>query len=282
MRLGGRRGRGILFKIIAYLLLVTGALVVTLPFFWMISTSLKKPGTEFAIPIQWLPHPVRWYNYREAWSMLPFNRWVLNSLEITALCTIGHLVSTSIVAYGFARIDFPGRDKLFIVVLSTMMLPWPSVVAPLFLYYQAIGWLDTYLPLVVPAYFASNAFYVFVLRQFFLTLPRDLEDAARVDGCSTFGVLWHVGLPHIRPALGIVAVFSFMAHWNDFLGPLIFLASQDRFTAALGLRFFQGLYVIQWPLLMAVSLVIVSPCILVFFIAQKYYIQGIVITGVKG
>jgi ABC-type glycerol-3-phosphate transport system permease component len=162
------------------------------------------------------------------------------------------------------------------------MLPYPSVIVPLFILYKSFGWLDTFLPLTIPAFFGVNAFYIFLLRQFFKTVPLDLDDAARIDGCSTFGVFRYVALPLIRPALGVVLVFSFIGHWNDFLGPLIYLSSPEKFTLALGLRYFQGQDRVEWTLLMAASLIVVLPCIVIFFVAQKYYIQGIVITGVKG
>ncbi len=269
-------------KILAYILLTIGSFLVMLPFFWMISTSLKRPGTEFTFPIEWIPRPPNWSNYPNGWTVLPFSEWALNTIQITFFSTLGGVISSAIVGFGFARIRFPGRDFFFILVLATMMLPYPSVIVSLFILYKQLGWIDTFLPLTVPAFFAVNAFYVFVLRQFFMTLPTELDDAARVDGCSTFGIFRHIAIPSVRPALGIIVVFSFMQHWNDFLGPLIYLSSNDRFTLALGLRFFQAQYRVEWTLLMAVSLIVLSPCIILFFIAQKYYIQGIVISGLKG
>lgn len=269
-------------KVIVYILLILGSILVMLPFLWMISTSLKKPGTEFTIPIQWIPNPPRWQNYPEGWSVLPFSLWLLNTVTITVVATLGFLISSALIGFGFARIDFPGRTVLFMLVLATMMLPYPSIIVPLFLLYKNLGWLDTFKPLTIPTFFGVNAFYIFLLRQFFKTIPLDLDDAARVDGCTTFGVFRYIAAPLIKPALGIIFVFSFMQNWNDFLGPLIYLSSTEKFTLALGLRFFQSQYRVEWTLLMAVSLVVLSPCIVLFFIAQKYYIQGIVITGIKG
>jgi len=269
-------------KFISYLLLILGSLFVMLPFFWMISTSLKKPGTEFSFPIQWIPRPFHWDNYPLAWTTLPFNTWLVNTLVITLSTIIGHLLSSALVAFGFARIQFPGRDFLFLLVLATLMLPYPSVIIPLFILFKNLGWIDTFRPLIVPAFFATNAFYIFILRQFFRTIPTEMDDAARVDGCSTFGIFRYIALPLIQPALGIIVVFSFMDHWNDFLSPLIYLSSTDKFTLALGLRYYQGQYRVEWTLLMAASLVVLAPCIILFFIAQRYYIQGIVITGLKG
>jgi ABC-type glycerol-3-phosphate transport system permease component len=265
-----------------YLTLIACSILIALPFLWMISTSLKRPGTEFLYPVQWIPSPPRWGNYPAAWTVMPFNTWAINTIMITGLATIGHVASCALIAFGFARINFPGRNALFILVLATMMVPYPAVIVPLFILYKNLGWIDTFLPLIIPAYFGVNAFFIFLLRQFFKTVPMDLDDAARIDGCSTFGVFWHIALPLIRPALGVVLVFSFMHHWNDFLAPLIYLSSTEKFTLAMGLRFFQGQDRVEWTLLMAASLIVVAPCIVLFFIAQKYYIQGIVISGVKG
>ncbi len=280
--LRSRRRQDLLLKTVVYLLLFIGAFGVMLPFFWMISTSLKKPGTEFTFPIEWIPVPPRFGNYWTAWTILPFNQWLVNTIRITGLSILGHIVSCAIVGFGFARIRFPGRDAIFLLVLATMMLPYPSIIIPLFILFKELGWINTILPLVVPTFFATSAFYIFLLRQFFMTLPLELDDAARVDGCSTFGIFYRICVPLIKPALGIILVFSFMNHWNDFLGPLIFLSDLDKYTLALGLRFFQGQHRVEWTLLMASSLIILSPCIVLFFIAQKNYIQGIVITGVKG
>jgi ABC-type glycerol-3-phosphate transport system permease component len=272
----------ILHKVFVYTCLVVGTVVIMIPFFWMITTSLKKSGTEFTFPIEWLPNPPRWKNYVDGWTVLPFNRWAVNSVRISALAIAGSVISSAIVGFGFGRIRFPGRDALFMLVLATMMLPFPSVIVPLFLLFKRIGWIDTILPLTVPTFFGANAFFIFLLRQFFRTLPLDLDDAARVDGCNTFHVFLRICLPLIRPALGIIFVFSFMHNWNDFLGPLIFLSHTTKYTLALGLRYFQSQYRVEWALMMAVSLIILTPNIVLFFLAQKYYIQGIVVSGVKG
>jgi ABC-type glycerol-3-phosphate transport system permease component len=281
-RLHGQKAQGHITKFVVYVLLILGSLFVMLPFFWMLSTSLKRPGTEFMFPIEWIPRPPRWGNYPLAWTRLPFNTWLVNTVIITLFSIIGHLISSAVVAFGFARIQFPGRDLLFLLVLATLMLPYPSVIIPLFILFKNLGWIDTFRPLIIPTFFATDAFYVFVLRQFFRTIPTEMDDAARVDGCSTFGIFRHIALPLIQPALGIILVFSFMHHWNDFLGPLIYLSSTDKFTLAIGLRYFQGQYRVEWTLLMASSIIVLLPCIVLFFIAQRYYIQGIVITGLKG
>ena len=277
-----RNWGALLHKVFVYTCLVVGTVVIMIPFFWMITTSLKKSGTEFTFPIEWLPNPPRWKNYVDGWTVLPFNRWAVNSVRISALAIAGSVISSAIVGFGFGRIRFPGRDALFLLVLATMMLPFPSVIVPLFLLFKRIGWIDTILPLTVPTFFGANAFFIFLLRQFFRTLPLDLDDAARVDGCNTFHVFLRICLPLIRPALGIIFVFSFMHNWNDFLGPLIFLSHTTKYTLALGLRYFQSQYRVEWALMMAVSLIILTPNIVLFFLAQKYYIQGIVVSGVKG
>ena len=193
------------------------------------------------------------------------------------------MVSCAIVGFGFARIRFVGRDVLFLLVLATLMLPYPSVLAPLFLLFKNLGWIDTFLPLIVPTFFASNAFYIFLLRQFFRTIPMELDDSARVDGCNTFGVFWHIALPLTRPAMGIIAVFAFMFHWNDFLGPLIFLSSTENFTLALGLQLFMSrLGTTPWHLLMSATTLMVGPVLVLFLLTQRSFVEGISTSGTKG
>jgi len=268
-------------KTIIYFILISGGIIILIPFFWMISTSLKVPGRELIYPPEWIPHPAQWSNYPEAWTILPFTQWFKNTLFITFFSIIGTIVSVSLVAYSFARLKYPGRDTLFLVCLATMMLPYQVIMIPVFILFRYLGWIDTFKPLIIPSYFAVGAFFVFLMRQFYLTIPAELEDAAKIDGCGAFGIFWRIMLPLSKPALGIVAVFSFLAYWNDFLGPLIYLSSVEKFTLSLGLRFFQSQYNVKWNFLMADSILILLPCIIIFFIAQKYYIQGIVITGIK-
>ncbi len=268
-------------KMTIYFLLILGGIIILLPFFWMVSTSLKVPGRELIYPPEWIPRPAQWGNYYEAWTILPFTRWFANTLLITIFSIIGTVTSVSLVAYSFARLRYPGRDILFLVCLATMMLPYQVTMIPIFILFRYLGWINTFKPLIIPSYFAVGAFFVFLMRQFYLTIPAELEDAAKIDGCGAFGIFWRIMLPLSRPALGIVAVFGFLGHWNDFLGPLIYLSSVEKFTLAVGLRFFQSQYNVQWNLLMAASIVVLLPCIIIFFVAQKYYIQGIVITGIK-
>jgi multiple sugar transport system permease protein len=264
-----------------YGLLLLASLVFLLPLFWMISSSLKPDWQVMANPPVWIPNPPRWANYREALTYLPFGRYALNTLIISAGAIVGHVLSCTIVAYGFARLEAPGKGFLFALLLSTLMLPYPVTMVPLFALFNALGWIDTFLPLIVPAFF-GNAFYIFLLRQFFLTLPPELEHAARIDGANTLQILYHVILPISTPALATVVIFTFQATWNDFLQPLIFLQDQSRYTLTLGLNFFRGSFQVQWSYLMAASLVVVLPVVVVFFLAQRLFIQGIAMTGIRG
>jgi len=268
-------------RAVVYLLLCLAALVFVLPLFWMLSSSLKPEWQVLAAPPVWIPNPPRWANYPEALTYLPFGRYALNTLIISVGAIIGHLLSCTIVAYGFARLTAPGKGFFFALLLSTLMLPYPVTMVPLFALFNQLGWIDTFLPLIVPAFF-GNAFYIFLLRQFFLTLPPELEDAAHIDGANTLQILLHVILPISTPALATVVIFTFQASWNDFLQPLIFLQDQSRYTLTLGLNFFRGSFQVRWSYLMAVSLVVVLPVILVFFFAQRLFIEGIAMTGIKG
>ncbi len=269
-------------RVIVWTLLVAGALVMLLPFLWLVSTSLKEQRQIFVYPPQWIPDPIRWQNYPEALTSLPFARYTLNTLIITSLTMIGVLLTSSLCAYGFARLRFPGRDLIFMVLLSTLMLPYAVIMIPQYIMFKYLGWIDTYLPLVVPFWFGGGIFNVFLLRQFFRTIPADLTEAARIDGASELRIYWRIMLPLAGPALAVVAIFTFINTWNDFLGPLIYLSSQTKYTMALGLASFKGLYATQWHYLMAASTVMVIPIIVLFFLAQRYFVQGIVMTGTKG
>ena len=257
------------------------ALLFLIPFLWMISSSLKPNYQIFAVPPQWIPNPPQWNNYTEALTTLPFDRYMVNTAIITGLTIVGHVLSCTLIAYAFARLRAPGRDVLFLVVLATMMLPYPVTMVPLYVLFKQLGWINTFLPLTVPAFFGS-AFYIFLLRQFFLTIPPDFEDAATIDGANTLQILWRVILPLSMPAVATVAIFTFQASWNDFLAPLIYLQKPDLYTVTLGLQFFRSTYTTNWAYLMAASLVTSLPVIVVFFLAQRYFIEGITLSGVKG
>ncbi|NTU81933.1 MAG: carbohydrate ABC transporter permease [Chloroflexales bacterium] len=276
-----QRRRGIAGRALALLLLLAAAVLFLIPLLWMISSSLKPDYAIFAVPPQLIPNPPRWANYPEALTFVPFGRYTLNTLIISAVTIVGHLLSCTVVAYAFARLHAPGRDALFLVVLATMMLPYPVTMVPLYVLFQSLGWINTFLPLTVPAFFGSPL-YIFLLRQFFLTLPIDLEDAARIDGANTAQIIWHVILPLSRPALATVAIFTFQSTWNDFLAPLIYLQNPQNYTVTLGLQFFRTSYTTSWAYLMAASLVTVLPVVIVFLLAQRLFIEGIALTGMKG
>jgi ABC-type glycerol-3-phosphate transport system permease component len=275
-----QRARRRLGLAVSYLLALAVAAFFLLPLFWMISSSLKPNYQVLEFPPRWLPDPIQWSNYREALTYVPFGRYALNTLLISLLVILGHILSCTLVAYAFARLRAPGKGPLFLVLLATMMLPYPVTMIPLYVGFNALDWVNTFLPLVVPAFFGSP-FYIFLLRQFFLTLPPALEDAARVDGANTLQILWHVILPLSRPAMATVAIFTFQTTWNDFLPPLIYLHDQSLYTVSLGLNFFRSSYDVRWNYLMAASLVTMLPVIVLFFLAQRQFIKGIALTGLK-
>jgi ABC-type glycerol-3-phosphate transport system permease component len=277
-----KRYQHLIFNIIAYLLCTAGAVLFILPFIWMISTSLKDSTAVFTFPPQWIPHPMKWSNYPESWTLLPFTRFLINTCLITFSCIIGQAVSASLVAYGFARMEFKGNRILFIILISTMMLPGQVTMIPSFLIFKVLHWINTFKPLIVPAFFGGGAFFIFLLRQFFLTIPRDLDEAATIDGCNKFDIFWRIMLPLSKPVLAAVVVFSFIGNWNDFMGPLIYLNSEQNYTLAVGLNLFQGYHTTAYNLLMAASLIVLLPVLIIFFLAQRYFIEGITLTGIKG
>ncbi|MFN3979990.1 MAG: carbohydrate ABC transporter permease [Caldilinea sp.] len=257
------------------------AILFLIPLLWMLSSSLKPTYQIFETPPRWIPNPPRWENYSEALTTLPFALYLRNTAVITLLTIVGHLLSCTLIAYAFARLRAPGRDALFVVMLATMMLPYPVTMTPLYVIFNRLGWINTILPLTVPAFFGS-AFYIFLMRQFFMTIPRDFEDAARIDGANTLQIIGRIMAPMAMPALATVALFTFQATWNDFLAPLIYLQRPELYTVTLGLQFFRSTYTTNWAYLMAASLVTTLPVIVVFFAAQRYFIEGITLTGVKG
>ncbi len=268
-------------RLLVYSLLALGTVVFMLPFYWMVISSLKPSYAVLKVPPDWLPIPPRWENFPEALTYVPFGRYTLNTLLVTVFSVIGTLFSSTLVAYGFARLRAPGKNALFLLLLATMMLPYPVTMVPVFVIFSKLGWINTFRPLIVPT-FLGVPFYIFLLRQFFMTIPRELEDAARIDGANTLQIIWHVIVPLSKPALAAVAIFTFQSTWNDFLGPLIYLNDQSRYTISLGLSFFRSTYQVNWAYLMAASLVTMLPIIVVFFFAQRVFIQGITLTGIKG
>jgi multiple sugar transport system permease protein len=264
-----------------FVLLCFGSMLFSIPLLWTASTALKTNEQVFAVPPQWLPNPVQWDNFRLAWTELPFPMFVTNTIIITVLSTFGQVFSASLVAYGFARFKFRGKNALFYVLLSTMMLPSQVTMIPVFLMWRKLGLIDTFAPLILPAFFGGGAFTIFLLRQFFLTVPRELDEAAMMDGASPITIWWKILLPLSRPALITVGLFSFLGHWDDFMGPLIYLNSMEKYTVSIGLRLFQDMFGSQLELLMAASLIHILPTIVLFFFAQRYFVKGIAMTGLK-
>jgi ABC-type glycerol-3-phosphate transport system permease component len=275
---------------VVYLAVVAIAVLFFAPFLWTITTSLKRVDEVYLYPPTLFPQVPQFGNYSEVFQQVPFGLWFRNSAIITILGTLGTLSSTTVVAYGFARKRFPGRQVLFLLVLSTMILPGEVTIIPQYLVFQRLGWVDTFLPLIVPGYLAVGAFYIFLMRQFILTIPLDFDEAATLDGAGTLRILWSVLLPLIQPAIITVAILSFLGTWDDFFTPLIYLNSTENLTVSVGLNYFQtsaayagsdaGKPVEQ--LLMAASLMAAAPVIALFFLAQRYFIRGIVMSGIKG
>ena len=264
-----------------YAILLLGAVLVFFPFAWTISTSLKTEQQTLAYPPTWVPDPVQWENYPDALTARPFGRYYVNTTIITTLSVIGQVLSSAVVAYGFARFRFPGRGFIFLVLLSTLMIPFHMLIIPRFILFRYLGWLDTFLPLIVPNFF-GGAFSIFLLRQYFLTIPLDLDEAAKMDGANAFQIFMSIILPLARPALGAVAVFEFVSTWNDFLGPLIYLSSDRNYTVSIGLAAFRNDYFTAWHLFMAASAVAMLAPLIVFFVAQRYFISGVALTGSGG
>ncbi|MCY3994061.1 MAG: carbohydrate ABC transporter permease [Caldilineaceae bacterium] len=260
--------------------------LMALPFFWMLSTSLKVEQQVYLFPPIWIPNPWAWENYRiSLFDILPFTRFFLNTIYITVTATVGAVLSSSMVAFAFARLRWPGRDKVFLLVLATMMVPTYSTIVPRFILFRHLDWVDTFWPLIVPLWFGGSAFFIFLMRQFYMTIPIDLDEAAGIDGCSEFRIWWSIILPLSRPALATITILSFMARWNDFFDPLIFLNTMENFTVALGLNMFRAaieIYGVRYHWLMAASLTVLLPGLIIFFFFQKTFVQGVVMSGIKG
>ena len=272
-------------RIVTYLLLGLGAAFIMVPLYWMLATSLKTEGALFVLPPQVFPDPVVWRNYTDVWTIQPFTRYFANTIFITLLAMGGELFSCSLVAYGFARFRFPGRDALFLLLLSTMMLPDIITMIPSFLIWRALGRVDTFSPLTVGALFAWGPAYTFLLRQFFLTVPREIEEAAIIDGANVVQIFGRVMLPLVKPALLAVAVFSFKGNWNNFMGPLIYINTPEKYPVILGLyAFSQSLSkeAPKWHYMMAMTVIMSLPVLVLYFRAQKHFIEGLVVGGVKG
>ena len=280
----GAHVRRALGRVALYALICLGAFIFTLPFLWMLSTAVTPKEWVGVVPKRWIPPWLEWSNYVKPWTYFPFATFYRNTLIVTSANVVGVLVSASLVAFGFARIRFWGRDVIFLMTLATMMLPGQVTLIPQFLLWSRLQAVNTYWPLIIPNFLGSAAYDIFLLRQFYMTITTELDDAARIDGCGWFGIYRRILLPMIAPAMGVLAIINFSFNWNDFFGPLIYLNEQQRFTVALGLRMFQAGRTgeSRMPEVMAMTIESMIPVLITFFLAQRYFIQGITITGVKG
>ncbi len=268
-------------KLVAYLLLLFLVISTVFPFYWMVSASFEQEQALYRIPPEWFPKPFLLENYVYIFTTMPFAKFVSNSFMVAILSTIGALLSCSLAAYAFARIRFHGRNLVFMIMLATMMIPYQVTMIPTFLIMHRLHWIDTHLPLWVPSFF-GGAYGIFLIRQYMLTLPQELMDAAKIDGCSHFGIYWRIVMPLSRPVLATLGLLSFMGSWNNLLGPLLYLNSESKFTLALALTRFQGMNYTYVTKTMAGATVSVLPVAILFIFTQQYFVQGITLTGLKG
>jgi multiple sugar transport system permease protein len=280
------RAQNIRTTSLLYLLMIALSIIFIFPFFWTVSSSLKQVWELTTFPPTWLPETPQWQNYGYVLEKVPFLTWTWNSVYVVLLSTAGTALSASIVAYAFARLRFRGRNLLFVLTLGTMMLPAQVTLIPQFILFHKLGWIETLNPLWVPTWFGGGAFFIFLFRQFFLSLPRELDEAALIDGASYARIFWNILLPLSKPVMATVAVISFIAGWNDFVNPLIYVHTPDKYTLAVGLNYFRTLPEMgstpTQHLLMAASVMVIAPVLIVFFSAQRYFVQGIVLSGIKG
>jgi multiple sugar transport system permease protein len=268
-------------KTIAYTICTAIAIAYVFPLYWLVVTALKTDAQIVELPPSLLPMTPQWQNFVLATTYIPFWQQMLNTFVLSAITILGTLISCTLIAYGFARVKWPGRNVVFVIYLSTIMLPAQVTMIPLYITYKDLGWIGTILPLVVPAFF-GNALYVFLLRQFLMGIPEELSEAARIDGASELGILWRIMLPLLRPALATVALFTFVGVYRDFLGPLLYLQNEDQMTISVGLKMFQNQFGAQWQLMMAASTLAMLPTLVLFFLTQRTFIKGIALTGLKG
>lgn len=267
-------------RVLFYLLLIIIAVVMLVPFLWMVSTSLKEQYDAVKIPPVWVPIPPRWQNYIDLFTQQPMLQFMLNTIKIVFFVVLGQLFFSSLAAYSFARIKFQGRTVMFFFYIATLMVPGQVTMIPTYLMFAKVGFTDTHWALILPAFF--SAFGVFLLRQFFMSLPKELEEAAEIDGCNPFTTYWRIMLPLIVPAMLTLGVFTLMNTWNDYMGPLIYLSTPEKYTMTLGIAYFKGIYTTQWNLVMAGSVLSVIPILIAYLCAQKYFVEGIAFSGVKG
>lgn len=267
--------------LVSHLVLGVGGLFFVIPLVFMLSTSLKAMRQIAQFPPQLIPDPVIWLNYPDVFLYAPMHRYFLNTMFIVIPSIIGAVFTSSLAAYAFARLRAPGKNLVFMVLLSTMMLPSAVTLVPTYILFAKLGWVGSFKPLVIPA-LAGSAFFVFLMRQFFMTIPRELEDAALIDGCSRFRIYRSIILPLAKPVLATVTIFAFMGSWNEYFRPLIYLGNQTQYTMSLGLQVFVEAHRTEWGMMMAASTMMVMPVILIFFLAQKHFVEGITLTGIKG
>ena len=267
-------------KVLLYALLIIIGIIMVVPFLWMISTSLKEQYDTVKIPPVWIPNPPRWQNYVDLFTQQPMLQFMLNTIKIVFFVVLGQLFFSSLAAYSFARIKFKGRTVMFFFYIATLMVPGQVTMIPTYLMFAKVGLVDNHIVLILPAFF--SAFGVFLLRQFFMSLPKELEEAAEIDGCNPFTTYYRIMLPLIVPATLTLGVFTLMNTWNDYMGPLIYLTTPEKYTMTLGIAYFKGVYTTQWNLVMAGSVLSVIPILVAYLCAQKYFVEGIAFSGVKG
>lgn len=275
-----KKSSAVLRRVLLYIVLILIAVIMVVPFLWMLSASLKTQYDAVKIPPVWIPDPPQWENYVKLFTEQPMFQFMLNTIKIVFFVVLGQLFFSSLAAYSFARISFKGRNVVFFFYIATLMVPGQVTMIPTYLMFAKAGLTDNHLALILPAFF--SAFGVFLLRQFFMSLPRELEEAAEIDGCNPFMTYWRIMLPLVVPAMLTLGVFTLMNTWNDYMGPLIYLSSPEKYTMTLGIAYFKGVYTTQWNLVMAGSIVSVMPILIAYLCAQKYFIEGIAFSGVKG
>jgi multiple sugar transport system permease protein len=278
-----RRTGNLLYKGFVYTLLIILTVIFLFPLFWMVTTALKANFQVFLWPPQWIPNPIQWSNFADALAnpQIPFGKFMVNTMIIEVGTIAGRLISCTLVAYGFARLEAPGKNVLFVILLATLMLPSAAVLIPRYLLFNSLGWVNTFLPLIVPAWF-GEAYAIFLMRQFFMTIPRELEESAYIDGASTWDVIAKIIVPLSVPVLTVIFILSFKDIWNDFFTPLLYLNDASKYTVAVGLAYFNGQFTVQMNLLMAASVTMLVPVIILFIVAQRAFIEGITLTGIKG
>jgi multiple sugar transport system permease protein len=266
---------------INYTLLALISIVLLIPYMVMLTTALKDSSVVLSLPPELIPAKAHWGNFITALQRMDFFLLLRNTLIHTVSVIVGTLISCSIIAYGFARLQFAGRNFWFLVLIVTMIIPGQITMIPMYIMMRWVGWIDTFYPLIVPAFFGTP-FFIFLTRQFFMTIPRELDDAATIDGCGPFRIFYKIMLPLVKPVLATITIFTFMGIWNDFLGPLIYLQSDKMKTLSLGLYVFQDTHATEWNLLMAASLIVMLPCLIIFFFFQRFFIEGAAVSGIKG